>query len=153
MTDREQRLLEIAKEVINDNKDIGAKLTGSLMLSVMNIDKRREASDIDILCDELCEKGVGYPVVPKGFKNPIRKGFKSVVNAIQFVNDEGIKLEFMFSNEKSKVINSVACGELLGMIEAKKRYIREDKNIYSFLKHAKDLIYLFSNNSKLWDKD
>ena len=59
----------------------------------------------------------------------------------------------MFSNEKSKVINNVACGELQGMIEAKKKYIKEDKNIDSFLKHAKDLIYLFSNNSKLWDKD
>ena len=153
MTDREQRLLEIAKKVINDNKDIGAKLTGSLMLAVMNIDKRREASDIDILCNTLCEQGAGYPVVPKEFKKPIIDGFRSAVNAIQFVNDEGIKLEFMYSNEKSTVINGVACGELLRMIEAKKKYIREDKNIDSFLKHAKDLIYLFSNNSKLWDKD
>ena len=56
MTDREQRLLEIAKEVIDNNRDIDAKLTGSLMLAVMNIDKRREASDIDILCKTLCEQ-------------------------------------------------------------------------------------------------
>ena len=49
MTEKEIELLEIAKNAIYLNSHINAALTGSLMLSLRGIEKRREASDIDIL--------------------------------------------------------------------------------------------------------
>jgi len=97
MTNKEKQLLEIAKETIELNKGLNAKLTESLMITVMGLNKRREAADIDIICDYLCEDGDGLPSIPKGFKECGMDGSKSEVDAIQYVNDEGIKIEFMQS--------------------------------------------------------
>ena len=97
MTEKETQLLEIAKEIIELNKGINAKLTGSLMLAVMGLNKRREAVDIDIICDYLCEKEDGFPIVPKEFKECGIDGSRSEVSAIQFKNSDGLKVEFMYS--------------------------------------------------------
>ena len=149
MTKRELQLFEIAKEVIEKNKDIGAKLTGSLMLAVMGLAKRREAADIDIICDYLCEKEEGLPNVPKGFYIVSMDGGRSEVEAIQFINDNSIKVEFMTSEESAIMINDIKCGGVEWLIEAKQRYAKNDKNDQSREKHELDLEYLFKNNKNL----
>jgi len=149
MTENELKLLEIAKEAIELNKEIGAKLTGSLMLAVMGINKRREATDIDILCDYLCEKDDGVPIAPIGFKLDGIDGSKSDVEAIQFYNAYDLKIEFMACEEKTLLIGGVKCGELRCMIEAKQRYAKNDLNDISRQKHIDDLDYLYENNPEL----
>lgn len=149
MTENELRLLEIAKEVIELNENLGARLSGSLMLAVMGINKRREASDIDIICDYLCEKEEGFPFVPNGFSVVIIDGTRSEVEAVQFKNSDGLKIEFMYSDEKTAEINGINCGELKMLIDAKQRYAANDSNNESRRKHVKDLDYLFKNNENL----
>ena len=149
MTEKETQLLEIAKEIIELNKGINAKLTGSLMLAVMGLNKRREAVDIDIICDYLCEKEDGFPIVPKEFKECGIDGSRSEVSAIQFKNSDGLKVEFMYSEETAQEVNGVACGELNWLIEAKQKYAKNDKDEQSKAKHALDLAYLFKNNTNL----
>ena len=149
MTEKETQLLEIAREIIELNKGINAKLTGSLMLAVMGMNKRREAADIDIICDYLCKKEDGFPIVPKEFKECGIDGSRSEVNAIQFKNSDGLKVEFMYSEETAKEINGVACGELNWLIEAKQEYAKNDKDEQSKAKHTLDLAYLFKNNTNL----
>lgn len=146
MSNKEKKLLEIAKETIELNQHLCAKLTGSLMLAVMGLNKRRESSDIDIICDYLSEDRNGYPFVPKGFKTCGMYGGGSEVDAIQFINDEGIKIEFMCSEEELNIIEGIKCGELNMLIEAKKRYVKNDKNDFSREKHELDLEYLYKNN-------
>ena len=151
MTENELKLLEIAKEAIELNKNIGAKLTGSLMLAVIGLNKRREATDIDIICDILCEdkKSDGFLFAPKGFELNYMDGSRSEVKAIKFVNSEGLKIEFMHSEEISQKINGILCGELKLLIEAKKKYSENDLSDESRQKHADDLDYLFKNNSNI----
>ena len=149
MTEKEKILLEIAKKALCLNKNIGARLTGSLMLAVMGFNKRREASDIDIVCDYLCENEDGLPIVPVGFKLVEMDGSKSDVNAIQFENEEGVKIDFLCSEdvpEMPKEVGGIMCGELGCLIEAKRRYAANDKGIVSLAKHELDLVYLFNNN-------
>ena len=149
MTEKETQLLEIAKEIIELNKGIKPKLTGSLMLAVMGLNKRREAVDIDIICDYLCEKEDGFPIVPKEFKECGIDGSRSEVSAIQFKNSDGLKVEFMYSEETAQEVNGVACGGLNWLIEAKQKYAKNDKDEQSKAKHALDLAYLFKNNTNL----
>ena len=146
MTEKELKLLEIAKETIHLNEHLGAKLTGSLMLAISGLNKRRDASDIDIICDYLCERDDGFPIVPSEFKEIQMDGSKSEVGAIQFVNKDGLKIEFMYSEELSTEINGVQCGELKWLIDAKRRYSENDKDDESRKKHIDDLKYLFENN-------
>jgi len=149
MTENELKLLEMAREVISSNVEIGAKLTGSLMLAVMGINKRREATDIDIICDYMCEKEDGLPNVPKGFSINGMDGSRSEVEAIQFKNADGLKIEFMLSDEMTQEIDGVLCGELKYMIEAKQNYAKNDISDQSREKHELDLAYLFANNTDL----
>lgn len=146
MTNKEKILLEIAKKTLGLNSNIGAKLTGSLMLSVRGLKKRREASDIDIVCDYLCEHEDGMPIVPTGFKLVEMDGGRSEVDAIQFENKDGIKIDFLCSDEMREEVGGVACGELKCLIEAKRFYAANDKDIVSKAKHELDLAYLFNNN-------
>lgn len=152
MTAKEIELLEIAKTVLELNSDIGARLTGSLMLAVRGINKRREAQDIDIICEYLCEKDSGRPIVPSGFREVASNGFASEVNAMQFRNADDLKIEFMVSEEDSDEINGVLCGEVLMLLAAKQRYVLNDKNEESKSKHEQDLAYLFENNVGLKEK-
>jgi len=64
MTHEELELLEIAKEIIKSNSHLNAMLSGSLMLAYRGIDKRREATDIDILVSSV----TGALIIPNGFK-------------------------------------------------------------------------------------
>lgn len=153
MSEKEKELLNIAINVISMNESIDAKLSGSLMLSFMGIKKRRESCDIDIICSDLCEEGEGSPVVPKEFKKVSVDGSKSDVSAIQFINKDGLKIEFMYSEEEGILFNDIPCGNIEYLIKAKEGYASMDKNEESKEKHMLDLKYLYENNDlklKLW---
>ena len=148
----EKELLEIAKEVLRANSDLRAKLSGSLMLFAMELNKRRPATDIDIICEWLGEKNdeEGFPLVPKGFKLNDMDGSRSQVEAMQFINDEGIKIEFMTSpGEIGEKVNDINCAELSIMVLAKLNYAKNDLTPESRDKHLDDLIYLLKNNTHL----
>jgi len=139
MTAKENTLLEIAKQVIDMNYQLGAALTGSLMLCVRGIVKQREASDIDIICSYLCEKDEGFPIVPKGFKQIDMDGRKSQVDAIAFENSEGIKIDFLYSDEKIDDVDGLPCAQITNMMAAKLQYSIHDLSEESRLKHKQDV--------------
>lgn len=139
MTEKESNLIEIAKEVIDLNHQLGAALTGSLMLCVRGIVKQREASDIDIICSYLCESDEGFPIVPNGFKQIDMDGRKSQVDAISFENSEGVKIDFLYSDEKVDDVDGLPCAKIINMIAAKLQYSEHDLSDVSRLKHKQDV--------------
>jgi len=154
MNEREKKLLDIAISIIELNPDINPRITGSLLLALKGINKRREAQDVDFVCDDLCETESGYPIMPKGFKEVGMDGRRSCVEAIQFINEDGLKIEFMQNCETNDdgdnvIIDSdyiVPCGKLYIMILRKQTYIVRDLSEESKKKHSDDLEFLFANN-------
>lgn len=150
LTEKDKMLLDIASEVIYLNKDADAKLSGSLMLRVRGLDIRREPEDIDIIVNTLCEQGPGRPIVPEGFTVSTMDGKKSDVNAIQFTNAEGVKIDFLYSDESAfyAAIGNliIACGDIGQLIKAKINYAANDLSAESANKHLLDVAYLFNSN-------
>ena len=142
-----EKLLEIARTVIEMNTDIEAALTGSLLLLHDSYRIRREATDIDIICIALCETHFRSPNVPDGFKLLERDGSGSNVESVVYKNEEGIKIDFMFSEErretlmKSFVASRILFGQNLVLQKATKTESR--------MKHLQDVIYLIDNNDIL----
>lgn len=152
MTDKELQLLEIAKQVLEMNKENLGKmmLTGSLMLALRGINKRREACDIDILCNQLTASELGCPILPKGFKIVNIDGQKSEVNAVQYKNEEGLKVEFMFSEDKRSIVDGIYCAEVVDTLYAKVSYGRNDKADVSRFKHLDDVLYILEHNDAVF---
>ena len=135
-------LLEIAKQIIEDNNDINAALTGSLLLYHLGIETRNTSNDIDIVCDHLAEKDSGYPFMfPNKWKEISMDGRKSQVDAISFECD-GIKVDFLQSDDKKIVINGINCGSVIKLIERKIYYAKNDLSEESKQKHIDDLKFL-----------
>jgi len=123
MTTNELKLLEIAKEVIelNKNSNLGLKLTGSLMLAHMGINKRRDAVDIDFLVNEdevvADEYSDRCPKVPEGFRMSY-DGEKSCPSAIKFTNGD-ICIDFLSTWEGGEMYDGVNCSYVGYLIQAK----------------------------------
>lgn len=151
MTPNEVELLKLAIQIIDDNQEIGAKLSGTLLLAYLGYKKRMEAQDIDIICDMMCEtQGEEfYPVMPKEFKQIGIDGCRSSVDAIQFMNHEGLKVEFMYSDEIGQDIGEIPCTEVMPLLLAKNKYALQDKSEETATKHFLDLKYLFANNKSI----
>ena len=149
MTQKEEKLLEIAKNVIAMNTGINAALTGSLLLVHSDYRTRREASDIDIICDTLCAKEEGSPNVPAGFTIVEMDGGGSEVDSIVYQNEEGVKIDFMWSDESKKTINGILCGSPEYLVRAKLSFARNDKTEESRQKHLDDVLYLINENDIL----
>ncbi|WP_088656241.1 hypothetical protein [Geofilum rhodophaeum] len=124
MTQQEQMLLEIAKDIIELNSWCDAALTGSLMLKHRGIETGRDARDIDIIVEELDEED--SPTVPSGFELVDTAGSKSELEAIQYKNEEGVKVDFLFSEELREIHGGIVCGSLKCLIEAKSGYAKTD---------------------------
>lgn len=141
MKKNEEKLLEIAKTVIEMNTGIEAALTGSLMLLHNYYHIRREATDIDIICSSLWE-----PNVPTGFKLLDWSGKGSHPNSVVYKNEEGIKIDFMLSEERRETVNGILCGSVENLVRAKLGFARNDKDEKSRMKLLQDIIYLIDNN-------
>lgn len=156
MTSKEQKMLEIAKEIIDMNSHLGAKLSGSLMLALMGINKRREANDIDIICD-ICHNDAPSArlsedmiLIPKGYKIISMSGYMSDIRAIRLANTDGVKVEFMERRgEPTREVKGVICADLNNLIAAKYEYSTYDDSEELREKHKLDLIYLKENNQGL----
>lgn len=136
MKPHEKKLLEIATDIIKLNSWCNAALTGSLMLKHRGIETGRDAEDIDIIVEELdCEEP---PTVPSGFELVDTTGEKSELEAIQYKNKEGVKVDFLFSEEPRETHGGIACGSLENLIEAKAFYAKNDIG-ESRKKHELDL--------------
>ena len=144
ITENEKTLLERAKVILSMNSDIGAALTGSLMLAVRGIERRREAVDVDIICEYIREKEEGFPSMPSEFKVSEIEGGRYEVDAIQFISKiDGLKMDFLYSDEECEVIDGVNLGSVKELIEAKERYAENDKCDESRGKHQLDLVVLW----------
>ncbi len=124
MKPHEKKLLEIAIDIIELNSWCHAALTGSLMLKHRGIETGRDARDIDIIVEELDQEDP--PTVPSGFELVDTAGSKSVHEAIRYKNKEGVKVDFLFSEEPREIHAGIVCGSLKCLIEAKGRYAKTD---------------------------
>ena len=153
MTEKEIKLLEIAKEVIelNKNSNLSLKLTGSLMLAHMGVNKRREANDIDFLVDEneviADEYSDRCPKVPKGFIMDY-EGSRSCPTAIKFTNGE-ISIDFLSSWEGSDFYDGILCSDVGYLIQAKEMIIRQTIHAETAIKHREDLEYMYEHNEDI----
>jgi len=128
----ETKLLKIAKELLA--KCEGSALTGSLMLLVRGIEKRRESHDIDILVktfenlptENLCQASPMYP------------------DSVKFkIEDTGINIDFLINDsEIIEIINGIPCGSVEILLNRKYQYSRQDKFPESRNKHRLDLEFL-----------
>ena len=151
MSDNELKLIEIAKEIIKLNvENIEMALTGSLMLSLRGINKRRESNDIDIICKFICEKPPGKPNMPKGYVFDCMSGEKSAVNVMRFVSADGVKVDLLTSDEKTEEIQGIYCGQVEKLLDAKYSFSQNDIGKESKEKHELDLEYILANNSIDW---
>ena len=133
-------LLEIAKWV-TDNNSVG--LTGSMMFKLRGIDLEREPNDLDFVGFEGTQNRIDKIKVPKGFFYKSQDGAGSEVNSVIFYNKElGIKLDFMYSEEDIDFDLEIPLGDLQECIQAKIRYVKNDKSNESNeskAKHLRDL--------------
>jgi len=157
MTSREFTLLNIAIEVMGNyrkcckdpyQKDL--PLTGSLMLALRGLKKRREASDIDFLISKLDYENIEdvLGILPSGFEDISGDDIEDSYDPIgRFYNKElDIKIEFLIQDfEDINYVDGIACGTIYDMVCAKIKYSTEN-NPESALKHRLDIKYLFDNN-------
>ena len=130
-------LLEIAKWV-TDNNSVG--LTGSMMFKLRGIDLGRESNDLDFIGFEGTEYKIGELKVPEGFLYRSKEGGGSDVRSVVFFNEElNVKLDFMYSEEEIDFDLEIPLGDLQECIQAKIRYVKNDKSNESKAKHLMDL--------------
>lgn len=146
MTKREKELLEIAKKVISENSHIGASLSGSLLFAYLDIPKRNEAHDIDIICSHIEGDKFAdyYPKVDNDWEFNKKYGGNSDLSSISFIKGD-IKLDFIQCDdegEKIRIIDGVRCGEVNKLIKAKHFYSIKDEREKTRKKHKEDLEYL-----------
>lgn len=128
----ESELLIIAKEFLN--KCEGSALTGSLMLFVRGINKRRESHDIDILVKSLDDLPIenmcqASPIYPDSVK------FK--------IENTNITIDFLLNqDEEIETINGIDCGSVEKLLDKKYIYSRQDISPNSKNKHRLDLEFI-----------
>lgn len=159
MTNREKELLSVASEVMDALRSNGLEcaLSGSLMLAVAGINKRRESNDIDILVDsnllynqfQASECGdfrayVISLVEPKcGKVIAISHKLYPIVSFIH----KGFKVDLIDSIEEYTVINGTVLGSLFYLVYAKYSYSLDDSNPETKRKHSEDVQYILENNA------
>jgi hypothetical protein len=131
MTPKEEQLLQLYKEFADLNKRGHAfVLAGSLSFALLGIEKPREACDIDVLCDDLCEDDLsdGLIAIPKGFSWDMTDGSRSQIDSMRFINKEtGVKLELLGGAESCfDNINGVYCAPFEDTLRAKLKYAVND---------------------------
>ena len=129
----EYRLLQIAIKIMVNNSHINPLLTGSLMLSARNIEKRRDAKDIDILVTDM---NLINSIDGMEQKTPVYP------DSVRYAIGD-LHIDFLpYDTEKAETINNVLCCSVDGMLNAKYRYYIEDKIGTSSKKHYEDLSFM-----------
>lgn len=133
MNTQEEDLLKTALLQLNNNK--GCALSGSLLLSVLGISKRRSAHDIDIVTSDP-KSFVPYP--PHEWRKI--EGIYAVDKYINLL--AGVAMDVLESTEGIRIINGIPCASVYEMIFAKINY-GFNQNIG---KHRSDMRYLYAKN-------
>ncbi len=130
LSDNERRLLEIATELMATDELL--LLSGSLMLAVAGINRRREAVDIDFV----------YGNYAANFKTPegaSDDAFASDGTAYCF-KYKGVKVDILSSGEQPTEINGIRCASYAELLKSKYNFSKQDNP--SAEKHRLDLIHL-----------
>ena len=133
----EKELLDLAIEVMDLNKTFSPILTGSLMLYVRGIDKRRDSHDIDILIGVHPIDFISDIIVPNGFY----QCSPAYPESVKFKKND-IIIDFLYSEEFPENINGINCANVKLLLDAKYNYYLNDENLGSREKHRLDLEYL-----------
>ena len=142
LTEYEIELLEIAEQLIEDNKHLNAKLGGSLMLRLRGYALRRPVSDIDIICDYVNDQykedapiinTLEFVKVDKNSHNSdlLKRIIKnrSVSTVVQYNHkNTNIKIDFLKSKGDKEIILGVPCGSDNEAVRAKLSYIKRSNN-------------------------
>jgi len=129
---KEHDLLDEAMEFLERNPR--AALTGSLMLNVRGINKRREAHDIDIIVPDINDLVLPLdwvqvsPVYPDSVKFQVEDAYVDIM-----VSPE----------EKVQVVNGIRCASIGGLIQAKLNFYKQNSEASE--KHKLDLEFLGFN--------
>jgi len=127
----ESELLDLAIIILNMNNK--SALTGSLMLNVRGINKRREATDIDILVQSFDDIK---------FLDGMTQNSPQYTDSVQYLLGD-IKIDFLLNiDEPIETINDIMCGNVKMMLDRKYNYSRNDKSIESQEKHRLDLEFM-----------
>lgn len=128
-------LLEIARQVVVNNIDFEAALTGSIMLLVRGIDIGRKFNDIDVIVySEINAELVSKLWVPDGFI----QYSPTYPDSVHFRNDIlDVNIDFVSSFEDRECVSGLILGTVEELIKAKLYYI--DNNSKSKDKHIADL--------------
>ena len=140
-----KKMVRLAKEVVDLNKNISPAVTGSLMLKLRGYDIGREPVDLDIIVSELYNTKEGRPIVPEGFKlKSVDSG--SSPESMKYFDENGFKIEFLFSVEDVDEVDGIPLGGVRELLLAKIKYGLGDNNENSRKKHLNDIIKIISQS-------
>ena len=140
MTDDEDLLYFIARDIVLMNPNAKLLLTGSLMLALSGIKKRREAHDIDFICDQ--SPGDLDIIMPIGYFLEDDGRYESTTS--RFYNEEkDVYVDFIYTEDLNfgGMIDGIACGTFADLVSAKINYALKNKDS-SATKHLKDVEYI-----------
>lgn len=127
----EQQLLDLSIRIINLNPN--SALTGSLMLNVRGINKRREATDIDILVTSIQDIN---------FLDGMTQNSPQYPDSVQYLLED-IKIDFLVNiDEETEIVNGINCGMVNKMLDRKYKYSCNDKSVEAREKHRLDLEFM-----------
>lgn len=130
LSDNKRRLLEIATELMATDELL--LLSGSLMLAVAGVNRRREAVDIDFVYRDYAANFN----IPKGASED---AFASDGTAYCFKYKD-VKVDILSSGEQPTEINGIRCASYTMLLKSK--YTFSKQNNPSAEKHRLDLIHL-----------
>lgn len=141
MTEKENNLLKVAKVIAKDNPEF--ILTGSLMLAVRGIDKRREACDLDFICP------LNFTVSNCKISNAV------VVHDVKYPNSTlkfqmgSLIIDVLRSGDGYyDVIDDIKVASVANTIVEKQWIVEHSKNGETRVKHHLDLLYLRDHNEE-----
>jgi hypothetical protein len=126
----EKILLFIARLLIEKNED--SALTGSLMLYVRGLKKRREAHDIDILV-----KDIAAIFVPDEFS----QASPQYPDSIKFKCGDLVVDFLLNQDEEIEIVNGVPCGNVDKLLQQKCKYSKQSSEEEA-KKHKEDLEFI-----------
>lgn len=130
LSEGERRLLEVATELMATDELL--VLSGSLMLAVAGVNRRREAVDIDFVYNDFAAN----------FKKPkeaIEGDIDSGGGGCSFKYN-GVKVDILSSGECPTEISGIRCASYRSLLKNKYKYSKQDYS--SAEKHRLDLIHL-----------
>lgn len=130
LTEKERDMISVALELMSNDSNI--LLSGSLMLAVAGVVKRREAHDIDFVVADFA----GNHKLPKG---ATEGNGSSDGTCLSYVY-KGYKVDILSSNETPTEIGGIRCASYTNLLKSKYGFSTQDNPAAE--KHRLDLLHL-----------